>query len=257
LQMLRPAALRVREATGLHFGSQAELAPSPPLVPIESTGREISVVVHNNFPEIRNYTLKAAGEGFEFSPPHAEVSIGGGLERDIAIRVFPKPGQLGLLAARLELSGAADVDLPMRLVVIPRGQAVAYTTDLDGDGQAEWVLENHKARAVFSSEDGGRWLEFVWKDSNTNVLPEIGTLAGTGAVTVQPAGHDADATLEFSTKDWRRTVRLDGNNARVTVEQTPSLPAGNLKSEKKNEVLFRVIKEASQRTVYSMDRAAE
>jgi len=214
-------------------------------------------VVHNNFPEIRNYVLKTEGEGFEFSPQHSEVSIGGGMERDVAIRVFPKPGQQGLLSARLELSGAAEVDLPLRLVVIPRGQAVAYSADLDGDGQPEWVLENHKARAVFSSEDGGRWLEFVWKDSNTNVLPETGAMVGTGAVTVHPAGDDADATLEFSTKDWRRTVRMDGNYTRVTVEQTPSLAVGNLKSEKKNEVLFRVTRESPQRMVFSMERAAE
>jgi hypothetical protein len=134
---------------------------------------------------------------------------------------------------------------------------VAYTADLDGDGRPECVLENHKARAVFSSEDGGRWLEFVWKDSNTNVLPETGALAGTGAVMAQIAGDGTDAALEFSTKDWRRTVRLDGTNARLTVEQTTPLAAGNLKPEKKNEVLFRVTRESPQRTVYSMEREAE
>ena len=257
LQVLRPAALRVREAINLHFGSQAQLAPSPPLVPIEATGREISVVVHNNFPEIRNYTLTAAGDGLEFSPQHAEVSIGAGMERDVSIRIFPKGGGQGLVSARLELSGAADVDLPLRLVVIPRGQAVAYTTDLDGDGRPEWVLENHKARAVFSSEDGGRWLEFVWKDSNTNVLADTGALVGTGAVMAQVSADGPEAVLEFSAKDWRRTVRLDGNSARLIVEQTTPVAAVNLKSDKKNEVLFRAITESAQRAVYSLERAAE
>src|SRR5437879_12973646 len=92
LQMLRPAALRVREAVNLHFGSQAQLAPSPPLVPIEATGRELSVVVHNNFPEIRNYTLTAAGDGLQVSHHHAEVSMGAGQDHEASIRISPNGG---------------------------------------------------------------------------------------------------------------------------------------------------------------------
>jgi hypothetical protein len=39
----------------------------------------------------------------------------------------------------------------------------------------------------FSAQDGGRWLEFVWKDSGLNVLPEDGALqARSGQRSDQP-----------------------------------------------------------------------
>jgi len=78
-----------------------------------------------------------------------------------------------------------------------------------------------KARAVFSAQDGGRWLEFVWKDSGLNVLPETGALAGHGATEVQ---INSNGSLEFSSKDWMRTVRLAGSGGTLTIEQTKPLP---------------------------------
>ena len=62
--------------------------------------------------------------------------------------------------------------MPMRALVLPRDRTVAWTADLDGDGSPEWVLESRRVRAVFSPRDGGRWMEFTAKDSNTNFLPE-------------------------------------------------------------------------------------
>ncbi len=101
--------------------------------------------------------------------------------------------------------------MPARFVVVPRGQAVAWSADLDGDGVPEWVLENQKVRAVFSSQDGGRWMEVGWKDSAPKWLEraagERGVEVGAGAVEVRARVR---STLEFTGKDWKRTIRLAG-----------------------------------------------
>jgi hypothetical protein len=254
LQLLRPASVRVREALGLHYGSVAELPVVPALVPVDANaGREVSVVIHNNSSEIRNFGVEAQGEGLEFSP-RAEISIAGGMERDVVLRVFPVQTKRGLAPWRLHVSGAAEVDVPMRFAIIPRGEVLAYSADLDGDGDTEWVLENQRVRAVFSGQDGGRWLEFVWKDSGLNVLPENGGFAGTGATEVQ---LNSDGMLEFRGRSWRRTVRLAGGAAALTVEQTTGLPVETLRTEKKNEIVFHVTRESPGRAVYSIDRPAE
>ena len=255
LQLLRPVSVRVREAVSLHYGSVAELPVTPTLVPVEAnSGREISVVVHNNAAEIRNFVVAATGAGLEFSPPRTEIAIGGGMERDVLIRVFPAQGQKGIVSGQLHVSGAANFDMPVRFAVIPRGDTLASSADLDGDGQPEWILENQRARAIFSAQDGGRWLEFVWKDSGLDVLPEIGALAGTGAADVQMG---PDGSLEFRGSGWRRTVRLAGNGAVLTVEQTTPLPPEKLQTGKKNEVIFHVTRETPSRATYTIERPAE
>jgi len=255
LQILRPASVRVREAVSLHYGSVAELPVTPALVPVDTnSGREISVVVHNNAAEIRNFVVEATGEGLEFSPPRTDTAIAGGMERDVLMRVFPAQGQRGIVAGRLHVSGAVDLDVPLRFAVIPRGETLAYSADLDGDGQPEWVLENQRARATFAAQDGGRWLEFVWKDSGLDVLPEAGALAGTGAMDVQIG---PDGSLEFRSPGWHRIVRLAGTGAVLTAEQTAPLPPEKLQTVKKNEVVFRVTQEVHNRAVYSIERPAE
>ncbi|HVP49031.1 MAG TPA: beta-galactosidase [Bryobacteraceae bacterium] len=255
LQLLRPASVRVREAVSLHYGPVAELPVKPALVPVDArAGREVSVVIRNNAAEIRNFVVEAKGDGLEFSPKRAEIAIGGSMERDVLLRVFPAEGQRGIVPAQVHVSGAADVDLPVRFAVIPRGETLAYSADLDGDGQLEWVLENQRARATFSAQDGGRWLEFVWKDSGLDVLSETGALAGTGTTEVQIA---PDGSIEFRGKGWRRSVRLDGNAAVLTVEQTTPLPPESLHSGKKNELVLKVSREKPNKGVYSLERAAQ
>jgi hypothetical protein len=219
-----------------------------------NSGRDVSVMIHNNSPEIRNFTVEARGEGLEFSPARTEIAIGGAMERDALIRVFPVQGPHGLVPWRLHITGAAELDLPMRFAVIPRGEALAYSADLDNDGTPEWVLENQRARAVFSGRDGGRWLEFVWKDSDLNVLPESGALAGEGAADVRA---NPDGSLEFRGHSWRRTVRLAGTGAVLTVEQAGGLPPETLRTEKKGDVIFKVARELPGRAVYSLERPAE
>ena len=65
--------------------------------------------------------------------------------------------RFGPLAAKCQLA-SAEVAMPMRLILTPRGGTVAWTADLDGDGAPEWILESPKVRAVFSAQDGGRWI---------------------------------------------------------------------------------------------------
>jgi len=166
----------------------------------------------------------------------------------VDFRVFPENAIGGLHDWNLRFSGGAKLEVPARFLVIPRGQTVVWQADLDGDGAPEWVLENQHARAVFSTQDGGRWLEFVWKDSNLNVLPENGALIGTGPVEVR-AG---DGALEFIGKDWKRTVRLAAGEAQVTVEQSAPLGAETLETGKHNEVTLRVTRESAARAVYTV-----
>jgi Glycosyl hydrolases family 35 len=250
LQLFRPASVRLADAMELHFGgADATLAVEPPIVPINGAGgRSVDVRVRNNAPQIRSYRLEPAAPGFQFLPPKVDLSSGAIMERAAQFRVFPEHAAPGLHDWTLRVSGGTDLQMAARFLLIPRGQTVVWTADLDGDGSPEWVLENQKARAVFSTQDGGRWLEFVWKDSDVNVLPENGALAGQGAVEVRPG----DGLLEFRGKGWTRTVRLAGAEARLTIEQDTPLPAETLETGKHHEITLRVTRESAARAVYSL-----
>ncbi|HEY1342006.1 MAG TPA: hypothetical protein VGF59_31055, partial [Bryobacteraceae bacterium] len=161
LQLFRPATVRLFDAMQLHFGSETELTPDPPIAPLEpKAGTNIEISIRNNWPQIQTYRLEPSGAGLEFMPPKTEASIGAGDERRVSLRVFAAGGTgAGLRDFHLRVTGATTLDLPMRMLLLPRGQTVAWSADLDGDGTTEWVLESHKVRAIFSSQDGGRWME--------------------------------------------------------------------------------------------------
>jgi len=252
LQLFRPASVHLAEAIRLHFGAAADLAVEPAIIPIDATaGRTVDVNVRNNTPGIETFNIEPAGEGFQFLPPKAELNSGPIMDRAAEFRVFPDGVAAGLHNWVLRFSGGAKVEIPARFLAIPRGQAVAWSADLDGDGLPEWVLENQKVRAVFSAQDGARWLEFVWKDSapnGLNVLPESGAFAGTGPVEVRPG----DGALEFAGKDWKRTVRLAGGEARLTLEQSTPLPAETLETGKHNEITLQIARESPTRAVYTL-----
>jgi len=95
---------------------------------------------------------------------------------------------------------------------------VIWSADLDGDGSPEWVLESQKVRAVFSAQDGGRWIDFTATDAAVDFLSDQGAFASTEAVEVS-AGNDA---LVFTSARWKRTARLSGDT--LTIEQSTSLP---------------------------------
>jgi hypothetical protein len=252
LQLFRPASVHLAEGIRLHFGANADLAVEPAIIPIDATaGRTVDVHIRNNSPEIQSYTIRPAGDGFQFLPAETELSSGAMMDRVQDLRVFPDGVTPGLHDWVLRFSGGARLEVPARFLAIPRGQAVVWSADLDGDGLPEWILENQKARAVFSAQDGGRWLEFVWKDSapnGLNVLPEAGALVGTGPVELR-AGEGA---VEFSGKDWKRTVRLAPSDAKLTVEQSTPLPGETLETGKHNEISLQVSRESATRASYAL-----
>lgn len=241
LQLFRPASIRWADAVRLRYAPMAELPVEPPTAPADAkTGRNVEIVIRNNSPHIENYVVEASGAGLTFSPARMEISVGAVMERTVSLRVFPEEGSAGVRDWRLRVSGGATADLPMRLVLIPRGQTVAWSADLDGDGTAEWVLESAKMRAVFSSQDGGRWLEFTWKDLGMNFVPEGGLWAASDGVDVKASGD----TLVFSNG---RTVRL--HESQLTVE---GAPAEGLTEEKRGNLSLRVTHDAG-RVVYAIE----
>ena len=192
LQLLRPVSVRVREALSRHYGPNADLPIDPILVATDQAGRDLNIVVRNNAPEIRTFTLEAVAPEFEFAQQRTEMVIAASSERNASLHLFSKGAAPGLHQAMLKLSGAATLQIPFRILVIPRGGAARYQ---DGDAT---VLESQAARAVFTAD---RWTEFVWKDSEVNLLPEGGVALGAarpqaltnadllfeGSVALQPA----------------------------------------------------------------------
>jgi hypothetical protein len=252
LQLFRPATIRLMEAMQVHFGSQTELTPDPPTAPIEpKAGGNLEISIRNNWPQIRTYRLEAAGKGLEFFPPKTEISVGAEDERRVSLRVFAAQGLAGVRDWRLRVGDVsepgADTDLPMRVVLLPRGRTVAWPADLDGDGSPEWVLESQKVRAIFSGQDGGRWMEFTWKDTNVNYLPEQGLFVGPGPVEVRAA----DDALEFTGKGWKRTARL--SETTLTIEQSSPLPADRLTSEKRGGATLTIARPSPTRVTYTLN----
>jgi hypothetical protein len=247
LQLFRPATVRLFEAIPIHFGDATELPADPPAAPLEpKAGSNVEILLRNNWPQIQTYRLAYSGDGLEFMPAKSEISVGPTDERRVTVRVFAKEGVEGLRDWHVRVTGAANADVPMRAVLVPRGRTVAWSADLDGDGTPEWVLESQKARAVFSTRDGGRWMEFTWKDTNTNFLPEGGAFAGLGPVEVRANGD----TLEFTGKGWKRTARLV--EATLTVAQSPALPADGLTGGKRGNIGFSIERAAPGRAVYTL-----
>jgi hypothetical protein len=247
--LFRPITARIGEAIALHFGPRAALVAEPPLVPIDPKGgTNIEVALRNNWPAIQTYKLEASGEGLEFFPPKTEITIAAASERKIDLRVFADQSAAALREGQLRITGGASLDVPVRIVSVPHVGAVAWTADLDEDGSPEWVLESAQARAVFSTQDGGRWMEFTWKGGSLNFLPVQGVFAATGSVEVRKT---ADG-LEFAGKGWTRTVRLDG--AALTITQTPVLPPDGLKAVKQGNVSLTAMRESASRAKYVLGR---
>lgn len=248
VQLFRPVSIRLSDAVVMHFGSHTELTPDPPIAPVEpKAGSNLELLIRNNGTSIETFHFQASGDGLDFLPAKTELSVGAVAERPLSLRVFAQAGVSGLRDWHLRVTGAAELDLPMRAVLIPRGRTVAWTADLDSDGSPEWVLETQKVRAVFSSQDGGRWMEFTWKDGNVNFLPEQGTLAGAGRVDVRGDGD----TLVISGKGWQRTVRL--NDSALSIDQSTPLPPDRLSPERRGNVNFGIERKSPVSVVYRLN----
>ena len=247
VQLFRPASVRLLPGMQLHFGPHTGLTPDPPIAAIDSVGGNLEISIRNNSSGIQTYHLEPAGQGMEFLPPKTDLSIGPTDERRVEFRVFPAEGASSVRDWTLKIAGGASLAVPMRLVLVPRTAAVVWTADLDGDGAPEWILESAKVRAVFSTQDGGRWMEFTWKDTNSNFLPETGVFAQAGPAEVRQNGD----ALEFTGNGWKRTVTLQG--ATLTVEQSTPLPPETLTTEKRGNLTLMVERPAPGRAVYELN----
>jgi hypothetical protein len=247
LQLFRPATIRLTQALRLHFGQQTELTAEPPTAAMDlHGGASLDVAIRNNSMEIQTYRLEASGADLDIFPAKTELSVGAMDERPVSFRLFAQDGRAGLRDWRLRVTGGTDADIPMRVLALPSGGAVAWTADLDGGGSPQWVLESRRARAVFSTQDGGRWMEFTAKDSDTNFLPEQGLFAAAGPVEVEAAGD----SLVFSSKNWKRTARLvDGA---LTVEQTTPLPPDPLAPQKRGSASLSIERTSPSRVTYTL-----
>jgi len=90
-------------------------------------------------------------------------------------------------------------------------------------------------------------MEFTWKDTNANFLPESGVFAQAGAVEVREAG----GALEFAGKGWKRTVMLSGTS--LTIEQTTPLPADMPPGEKRGNLTLSVQHPMATRVIYHVN----
>jgi len=190
-QLLRSVELRFPDAVDVHLTASSALPLFPATVPVnQRTGRDLTVTVRNNAPEIRNFVLEPKAEGVEFSPEKLEVTVGVSTSRDASFRVFARGASPGLHAGTVTVSGAAAATEAIQFVVIPPTGAVAFSTS----GFA--FIESAKTRASFMP---GRWLEFLNKDNNQNLLANTGIAFSAGPI---EAREDA---LVFSDK----TVKLE------------------------------------------------
>ena len=251
LQLFRLVSIRLLEAFEIHFGSETELTVDPPIVAADpKAGASLEISLRNNAPGIQTFHLEVSGEGLDFFPPKTEISVGAVDERRVALHVFAAEGVTGLRDWRLHVTSPSapgfTADLPMRLLLLPRGRTVVWSADLDGDGSPEWVLESQKVRAVFSSHDGGRWMDFTAKAAGVNFLPDQGALAGTGTVQAKVT----EAGIEFTGPGWTRTISLADNA--LTIVQTTPLGPGGPTPEKRGNTTLSVERPSPNRAVYTI-----
>jgi hypothetical protein len=247
VQLFRPASIRLVQAIPLHFGASTEIMPDPTVASVDPRGSaNLEIALRNNSTQIQTYKLEFAGEGLEFFPAKAEISVAPTDERRVEFRVFAADTTSTLRDFSLRVRGGAEMDVPMRVALVPRGRTVAWSADLDGDGSPEWVLESARARAVFSAQDGGRLIEFTWKDTNANLLPDGGLLAQSGPVEVRIA----DVGLEFSGKGWKRMVTL--KDAELSVAQSVPLSLSAPPTERRANVTLAVARPAPDRVTLTL-----
>jgi len=209
----------------------ADLAVEPAIIPVDAAaGRTVDVHVRNNSPEIQSYAIEPAGEGFQFLPAKAEL-IPARLWIGWSRFVFFRMGRM--LAARLcaAFSGGAKLEMPTRF----SGHSAGGRWLGRGpgcDGVPEWVLENQKVRAVFSAQDGGRWLEFVWKVPRQWSECAAGerALVGTGLWRCRRRG---DAGVRREGLETDRAAGGDGSQADRGTDHRPA--GGDARTGRHNE----------------------
>lgn len=173
-QLLQPVALRFPDAIDVHVAANSALPLFPATVSLnQRVGRDLIVTIRNNAPEIRNFVVEPVADGLGFSPAKLEVTVGASTARDVSFRVFAKDAAPGVHAGAVAVTGAAASREPIQFVVFPQGGAVAFSTG------GFSLIESAKFRASFLP---GRWLEFIDKDNNRNLLASSGMPFTTGGI---------------------------------------------------------------------------
>jgi hypothetical protein len=192
-QLLRPVTLRFPDAIDVHLAAGSALPLFPATLPVnQRAGRDITITVRNNAPEIRNFQLEIKSEGLDFSPAKLDVTVGASASRDISFRVFARDASPGLHEAVVKVSGAAFTTEPIQFAVIPQGRTIAFSAG------GFWFLESAKYRASFMP---GRWLEFVGRENNQNLLASGGIPFTAGSIETR------DDALVFM--DGQKIVRME------------------------------------------------
>ncbi len=191
-ELLLPVTLHFPDAIDVHLAANSSLPLFPATLSVnQRAGRDLIIAVRNNAPEIRTFQLEPKVDGLEFSPAKLEVVVGASTSRDVSFRVFAKDATPGLHTGSVMVTGAATSTEPIQFAVYPTGGAVAFSTG------GFSLIESAKLRASFLP---GRWLEFIAKDNNLNLLANTGIPFATGAI---EASGDA-----LVLGDNRRTIRL-------------------------------------------------
>ncbi|MES1261965.1 MAG: hypothetical protein ABUS49_09525 [Acidobacteriota bacterium] len=188
-QLLRPATLRFSDTIAVRLAANSSLALSPAVVPVnQRAGREVTVSIRNNAPEIRNFRLELKAEGLEFSPAKLDVTVGASASREMSFRVFASGASPGLHEGEARLSGAAAATEAVRFLVVPPADAIAWNAD------GFFFLEAARTRASLLP---GRWLEWINKDNGQNAIPAGGIVFGSGPIEAR------GDVLTIGPKTWR------------------------------------------------------
>jgi len=173
-EYMRPVQLRFTDAISVQLGPHSSLPLFPAAIPVnQRSGRDVTISVRNNAPEIRNFHIELKAEGLEFSPAKIDVAVGNSTARDVSFRVFPTAAAPGPHLGEAHVTGAAEATEAVRFIVIPQNNSVAW----NADGFS--FLESARTRAAFMPN---RWLEFLNKDNGQNALPPGGIPSTQGPV---------------------------------------------------------------------------
>ncbi|MDP9053713.1 MAG: hypothetical protein M3N93_05345 [Acidobacteriota bacterium] len=173
-QLLRPVGVKFPDAIDVHLAADAALPLFPATVSVnQKAGREITMTLRNNAPEIRSFVAEPRAEGLEFSPAGIEITVGASAARELSFRVFADRAAPGIHAGAVTISGAVRWEEPVQFAVIPQAGAVAYGTS------GFWFIESAKTRASFMA---GHWLEYVNKENGQNLLASGGQAFTPGTI---------------------------------------------------------------------------
>jgi hypothetical protein len=165
-EYMRPVQVRFTDAIAVQLGPHSALPLYPAAIPVnQRAGRDVTISIRNNAPEIRNFHIELKAEGLEFSPAKFDISVGNSTAREVSFRVFATDATPGLHMGEAHTTGAAESTDRVRFIVIPATGAIAWSAD------GFSFLEGAKSRAVFWP---GRWFELLNKDNGQNSLPPGG-----------------------------------------------------------------------------------